>query len=168
MELLPIEADEFVAIYAAMEEAFPREERRDRKAAETLLSNPCYRVYHAVQDGLRVGFITLWELADFIFVEHFVIYPPFRCKGYGAEVLAALQTRYFRIVLEAEHPETLLAARRLAFYGRCGFVQNDYPYLQPSYHGEAEGVPLVLLSYPTKLKAPDVAVRQIYQTVYKQ
>ena len=167
MELLLMVAGDFAGIYNAMVEAFPREERRDRVTAEALLSTPCYRIYHAVRQGVRVGFIALWELGDFVFVEHFVIYPIFRCRGYGAQVLACLKERYTSIVLEAEHPETEIAVRRLAFYERCGFVKNSYPYLQPSYHGEAP-VPLVLMSYPTALTAPEAAVRQIHQTVYMQ
>ncbi len=167
MELLTAVAADFDAVYDAMEEAFPYEERRDREGARALLTEPCYYIFHAIKDGKRVGFITVWELEGFAFAEHFVIYPAYRNRGYGAEVMGLLQARYPYIVLEVEHPNTPLAARRLAFYGRLGFAVNEYPYLQPSYHGGA-GVPLVLMSYPVALSCPDEIKRRIYKEVYKQ
>ena len=166
MELYPADFADFDGIYDAMEEAFPLEERRDRKAARALLENPRYRIYHTVQDGVQTGFIALWELDGVTFLEHFVTYPACRNKGYGAQVLEILKAKYPVIVLEAEHPLTPIAARRLAFYKRLGFVANEYLYLQPSYHGEAAGVPLVLMSYPVALVDPTPVVKVLYREVY--
>ncbi|MBQ3063459.1 MAG: GNAT family N-acetyltransferase [Clostridia bacterium] len=168
MELIPIWATDFDDIYEAMIEAFPYEERRDRAAARALLDEPAYRIFHTVRDGVRVGFITVWELGDIAFAEHFVTYPAYRNKGYGAQVIARLQGLYPQIVLEVEPPDTPLAARRMAFYGRTGFVANDYPYLQPSYHGARAGVPLVLMSYPEALVNPEAIAARLYKEVYKQ
>ena len=166
MELAEIKKEDFDGIYRAMCEAFPYEERRDREAAEVLLQSPRYRVYHTVQDGVPVGFVTLWLLEDFTFLEHFVTYPAYRCRGYGSLVLAVLKERYGRLLLEAEPPDTPLAARRQRFYQREGFLVNPYPYVQPSYHGEGTGVPLVLMSYPAPLAAPEAAVSRLYREVY--
>ncbi len=167
MELLPIRADDFDGVYDAMAETFPLAERRDREAARALLFEPRYRMLHTVQEGMRVGFVTVWELDGLTFVEHFVTYPMYRNKGCGARVIALLQARYPRLVLEAERPDTPLAARRLAFYRRCGFACNEYPYVQPPYHGEAVGVPLVLMSYPTVLENPASVKEKLYREVYR-
>ena len=167
MKLLEINEQEFEGIYDAMREAFPYEERRDRAAARALLATPNYRVFHTVEKDERVGFVALWELDGLTFVEHFVTYRPYRNQGLGRQALSVLQARYPALVLEAEHPETEMATRRLAFYARAGFVRNDYPYLQPSYHG-SEGVPLILLSYPAALADPAAIAKLLKRAVYGQ
>lgn len=167
MRLLEINKQEFEGIYAAMCEAFPYEERRDLAAARALLDTPSYHIFHTVAGDERVGFVALWELDGLTFLEHFVTYQAYRNRGFGSQVLSVLQARYPALVLEAEHPETEMATRRLAFYGRAGFVKNDYPYLQPSYHG-GEGVPLALLSYPAALADPAATAKMLKRAVYGQ
>ena len=137
----------------------------DYAALEAYQKHPAHV---AVADGVHVGFITLWKLDELTFLEHFVTYPAYRNQGYGRQVLALLKEKYPLLVLEAEHPDTELAARRLAFYGRMGFVANNYPYIQPSYHGESAGVPLVLMSYPKALENPAAIAQTLYKEVYKQ
>ncbi len=166
IRLLPVLPKEFDAIFDEMERAFPREERREREAARALLSHPAYRLYHTENNGIRVGFLGLWVLTGFIFIEHFVTYPAYRNQGHGAQVLTLLGQQYGTLVLEAEPPETEIAARRLGFYARAGFLQNDSPYLQPAYRAGEAPVPLVLLSYPCVLADPAAVTAQIYRTVY--
>jgi len=49
--------------------------------------------------------------------------------------------------LEAELPETELAARRIGFYERHGFTVNaDYPYFQPALTPGGSPIPLHLLT----------------------
>ena len=166
MKLVAMGREEFPAVYEQLEKNFIREERRDRADAEAILECPQYTVYHAVEGDEKVGFITVWELEGFAFAEHFVIFEPCRNRGLGAEVLRLLAARYDRIVLEAEPPVGDIQRRRLAFYGRNGFCQNDRKYLQPSYRKGGEGVELVLMSYPDPVSDFDGTVSQIYQTVY--
>lgn len=167
MELIRVEKSEFAEIYAAMVEAFPLAERRPRAAAEALFSEPCYTLFHTVEDGVRVGFVSVWALDGTTFVEHFVTYPAYRGRGYGRLVLALLGEKYGSLVLEVEPPDTEMAARRIAFYRRAGFVTNDYPYIQPSYHGAGGEVPLLLMSFPDALTAPAETARLLYQEVYR-
>ena len=164
---MKIAAGDFDAVYREMEKNFIREERRDREAARALLSEPRYDFFHVEDEGERVGFVTLWHLENTVFVEHFVTYDTFRNKGVGKRVLELLAATYGTMVLEAEHPETEMAARRLAFYGRCGFHRNDIPYIQPPYREGDKGVPLVLLSYPNPLDDPEATARELYRSVYK-
>lgn len=166
MQLTTLQKEEIAHFLDALEEAFPPEERRTRAAARSVLADPRYHVHVAQKDGKRVGFITLWALNGFAFAEHFVIDPVHRNKGYGGQVLTALKQLYPRLVLEAEPPEDALKCRRLAFYRRNGFFENDIPYLQPSYREGESDVPLVLLSYPDPLKSPESEITEIYRTVY--
>ena len=164
---MPVTDAEFDGVFEEMENNFVREERRDREAARALLGEPRYTFFHVEDEGERVGFITLWHLEATTFVEHFVTYEKYRNRGVGRRVLSLLADSYGSLVLEAEHPETEMAARRLAFYGRAGFVKNDYPYLQPSYHG-GEGVPLALLSYPAALADTAATAKMLKHAVYGQ
>lgn len=165
MELLKIKKEEFDAVYDELERNFVPEERRDREEARAILDRPEFEFLHLVEGGEKVGFISLWHLEGFTFAEHFVTYEKFRSRGFGGEALDLLRERYPLILLECEHPETPLKARRVAFYRRHGFVENDYLYFQPSYHG-GEGVPLILMSCPTLLDDFDAAVCEIYAKVY--
>ena len=166
MRLVPVSDAEFDGVFDEMENNFIKEERRDREAARVLLGESRYTFFHVEDEGERVGFVTLWRLESTTFVEHFVTYEGYRNRGVGRRVLALLADTYGSLVLEAEHPETEMAARRLGFYGRCGFHRNDLPYIQPPYRDGGDGVPLILLSYPDPLADPRATAGEIYKTVY--
>ena len=52
-----------------------------------------------------------------------------------------------RACLEAELPETELAARRIGFYERHGFTVNTgYPYFQPALAPDGDPLPMHLLT----------------------
>lgn len=168
MDFVKVKKEEFDAIYQAMQSSFILDEIRDYRDALAVLENEAYSIYHIVEQGERIGFISLWDLGDFIFAEHFVIYEPFRNQGYGGRAIDAVTDRFGAVVLEAEPPETDIAARRLAFYHRHGFVSNDIAYLQPSYRQGGNAVPLVLMSYRQLLSQPQAVVAKIYNTVYQK
>ena len=168
MHLHRVQPCEFEALYKELEKNFIAAERRDFADAKALLSHPQFAAYHTVENGVRIGFVTLWTLSGMTFAEHFVTYEPFRNKGYGARVLELLKKDFAPLVLEAEPPETELAARRLAFYRRNGFCENAIPYLQPAYRKGEKDVPLVLMSYPHTLQEPAQTVKEIYRVVYER
>ena len=57
--------------------------------------------------------MALWDFDDFVFFEHFAVDPACRNGGIGGQMLDALLARYDKpACLEAELPETELAARR--------------------------------------------------------
>ncbi len=166
MQLLPVSSLEFDTVYDALEEAFPREERRDRQAARLLLTTSAYSLLHVVEEGERRGCVGLWELPGFTFIEHLLTYPAYRNMGLGARVLGALAEGGRPLVLEAEPPISPLAVRRLSFYARCGFHRDPLAYLQPPYREEDEPTPLVLLSYPAPLADARAVAATLYREVY--
>jgi len=157
---------DFDRIYSEMEKSFIPDEIREKDEAFKVLSKKEYIIYIFKENGEDVGFITIWELDNFAFAEHFVIFENYRNSGYGSRAIKLLQEKYPAIILEVEHPEDELKARRIVFYKRLGFLQNDYPYIQPSYRKGGEGVPLILMSYPNALDNCEKAVKDIYSSVY--
>jgi len=168
LSLVKADISEFDFVYDALERNFIPEERRDREDALALLMKGAYTVYHILDEAERVGFITVWELSDSGFIEHFVVYEAYRNRGYGASALELLKGKYKKLVLEAEPPTDGMPARRVAFYERCGFARNEQYYFQPPYREGGEGVELVLMSWPTRLDGFQVTVREIYANVYNK
>jgi GNAT superfamily N-acetyltransferase len=168
IKLIEIQNEDFDGIYAEMEKNFIPDELRDYTHARRVLDFPEFHIYHVENEGEKVGFITLWCLDGVTFAEHFVIYEKFRGAGIGAKVLPLLQQKFSPLVLECEHPDTPMQARRLAFYKRNGFCENDYPYMQPAYRKDASEVPLVLMSYPAPLKNPAETAAHIRREVYEK
>ena len=168
MKLQKATLDDFDGVYDALEKSFIPEERREREDAEHLMAEGKYTLFHILDGESRVGFITVWELDRFAFVEHFVTYEGLRNRGYGGAALELLKEKYAKIVLEAEPPTEGIAARRVAFYERCGFCRNPQYYYQPSYRKNGNGVELVLMSLPTVLEDFDDSVSEIYDNVYDE
>lgn len=167
MRLIKAQRKDFELIYTEMEKNFISDERRDKKDAEKLLDKSEYIIYHTEKDGENIGFVTVWELPDFAFIEHFVTFEAYRNKGCGGEVLAMLKEKYGALVLEAEPPQSEMQKRRIAFYERNGFCQNPQSYIQPPYRKGGRGVELVLMSFPSKLSDFENTVQKIYSTVYE-
>ncbi|MBE6645197.1 MAG: GNAT family N-acetyltransferase [Ruminococcaceae bacterium] len=167
MKLRKATVSEFDGIYREMQKNFIPEEIRDYESAREVMKEDGYSLYHVLCDDIRVGFITVWELSEFAFVEHFVIYADFRNKGLGERTLALLKDKYDKILLEAEPPENEIKSRRISFYKRCAFHENIYEYFQPPYRKGDCGTRLVLLSYPNVLSDFESAKKQIYKDVYK-
>ena len=83
----------------------------------------------------------------------------------AGQMLDALLARFDKpACLEAELPETELAARRIGFYERHGFTVNaDYPYFQPALTPGGSPIPLHLLTTggvrtPAELRAIETLV----------
>lgn len=166
MQLTNINISEFEEFYRELKKSFIEDERRDFGNALRLFKDGKYEVRSIISDGKRVGFISLWHTPDFVFAEHFVIHEEYRNLGLGAKALCELKRLFSKIVLEAEPPIEEIAKRRLAFYKRNGFIENEGAYAQPAYRKGASEVPLVIMSYPERLENFKSAVSQIKKTVY--
>jgi GNAT superfamily N-acetyltransferase len=159
---------DFDGFYREIEKNFPLDERRDYADALTLFEDGKYEILYIWDNGINVGFITVWQLREFAFAEHFVIYENFRNRGYGAAALEALKKKYRGIVLEAEPPCEDIQKRRLAFYKRCGFVENDGEYMQPAYREDGSEVRLRIMSYPGALGDFSAVTKEILIKVYSK
>ena len=74
MEFLPITSagdHRIQEIYASYTTTFPVDEQRDQQQFLDLFSNPKVGFMSVVHESEAVGYLILWELGSFVFVEHF-------------------------------------------------------------------------------------------------
>lgn len=152
--------------------SFPEAERRDWNdiISRSRSENSPMNMTMVILDGAPVGFITSWDLKNYVYIEHFVIDPALRNRGIGAKALKRFCDGYAKpVVLEAE-PESLGedAKRRIKFYKRLGFYAfSDFNYIQPPYKKGLPSVPLILLS-SSKTLNPEEISSELHRTVYEQ
>lgn len=166
MRLIRADAAELKDIYATMTENFIPDEVRDYADMERLYGNGKYTVLHIEEKGRRIGFMSIWTLKDFVFLEHFVVYPDYRNNGSGGRALTLLQEKYGAVVLEAEPPAEPIQIRRINFYERHGMRVNPQYYRQPPYRETGSACPMKLMSYPELLPDFEQTVKEIYGEVY--
>ncbi|SHM10443.1 GNAT family N-acetyltransferase [Chryseobacterium polytrichastri] len=153
-------------IYNSYSSTFPEDERRDWDKFSSLFSNPNVKIISVLHDSKTIGYLILWELSHYVFVEHFEVLEEFRSQKFGSHITGYLFDNYPRIILEIE-PEHLNedAKRRYSFYQKNGFKLLDEMYVQPSYGEGKKPLDLWLLSNYTPENLKEVK-DEIYDIVY--
>ncbi|WP_228438135.1 GNAT family N-acetyltransferase [Chryseobacterium sp. 6424] len=169
MEYLRIPSfDDFRAqqIFKSYSDTFPVDERRSEAQFRALFQHPKVKVLSVLKDLDYIGYLIVWELTHFVFIEHFEIFSDFRSMKYGSEIIGDLFKQYSHIVLEAE-PADLddTAQRRILFYERNGFKVIDQNYVQPCYEVGKQPLNLWLMAnwQPTNI---EWIKEEIYDIVY--
>lgn len=160
----------FPSVYEKMKAAFPLEERRKYIDQLECLNDKRFNFFEITENNHAVGFIAVWNLRGFVFLEHLAIDEDKRSGGYGSKAVELLKATYNKpIILEAEAPVTGQQIKRIAFYDRLDFKVNGFDYEQPSYHG-GEGVPLKILSFPNLLTTEeyDNFIKETRNSAYKE
>ena len=114
--------------------------------------------------------MAVWRFDDFAFLEHFAVAPTARNCGLGTRLLTELSRLLgCCICLEAELPDTPIAARRIEFYRRAGFTYHDDPYVQPPISQGKQPVPLRLMTQNGDgiACAPQTIKTVLYREVYR-
>ena len=150
--------------------AFPEQERRDNQfQRENTDTKENFHSCIITLSERPIGMISLWNLGEFIYIEHFALAQHERNKGYGEKVLKHItQSVEVPIILEVEMPDDETSKRRIGFYERCGFVLHTNPYIQPPYRAKDEPLPMYLMTYgklDMEKKYQQIKER-IYQEVY--
>jgi ribosomal protein S18 acetylase RimI-like enzyme len=131
-------------------ESFPLSERRPVETMLDLYKGDSHFVIAVtLEDNNTVGFLTYWDLDEFIFAEHFAISFEFRNGGYGRKVMDLFIKDVTKpIILEVELPTTILSERRIGFYQRIGFrLWESVQYQQPAYLEDGIAIPMKLMTY---------------------
>lgn len=167
----PIPEEAAVQLLSLMREAFPPAERRTDEEFRSLFSHPRVQVLCAQESGRLHGFLLVWVLDEFVFVENFAVQPAFRSLGLGSGMLRQLRAHFhLPVILEVEPPEDELTLRRVAFYERNSFHLNGCEYYLPCLHEAIErSVQLMIMSSPAPLSDGDcqAAIKELYSTVYQ-
>ncbi len=169
MEFLQITSSEdyrFQEIYNSYCIAFTEDERRDRDKLSLLFSNPKVKIISVLHETKNVGYLIIWELSTYNFVEHFEVFEEFRNQKLGSYITQYLFENHPRIILEIE-PEHLGedAKRRYSFYQKNGFSLIDEMYVQPSYGKGKKPLDLWLLANYIPENLQEVK-DEIYDVVY--
>lgn len=146
--LKPMKFNQFDCIYTMIVDSFPSHEVRTYEEQKGLLDNPKFHIY-VMEDavGAVKAFISVWDVANHGFVDHFAVSPQFRNEGLGSKILEELrQLLDCLLFLEVDLPETEIAKRRIGFYERNGYTLNPYLYQLPALTPESQPVTLGIMS----------------------
>ena len=118
MKLTRIDASHplFEASFTLYEASFPPNERRMREDHLRALQDADFSPLGAVEDGMLLADVFLWETEDFCYLEHFAVQPSLRGHGTGSTILRQLLTQDKPLILEIEPPEDEITCRRKHFY----------------------------------------------------
>ncbi|WP_288353425.1 GNAT family N-acetyltransferase [uncultured Bacteroides sp.] len=151
-------------------ESFPESERReDEPQRDNVDHNDAFTCYLIAEDTLQIGFITVWTLEGFSYVEHLATSPLVRNKGYGRKIMEELRNQFPKLLLlEVEKPVDEMSRRRIGFYQRCGFRLCEKDYVQPPYRKGGESLPMFLMYAGTDdITEGFASIRdEIYEKVY--
>lgn len=151
-------------------EAFPPEERRELEEFHRLLGTTRLELLLALEAGVAMGFLMVWNLPELTFLENFAVSPKCRGMGIGSQMLSYVTSHWGKpVLLEVEYPREELQRRRIGFYRRNGFHLNDtYPYRMPGLHPGDPALPLLLMSRPAPMTDDEArrAAALLYQEVY--
>lgn len=154
--------------------AFPSSERRSIEELKETIEKSAYMHFYAVYDDEKIaGFSIYWDFGEFIYLEHFAIFPEMRNLGIGRQVLHIIAQKTNKIrILEVEPNQDDLTARRILFYQRNGYSLASKNYNQPHYGKQGIGIPLWIMSSETidKEKLENyiaIIKRQVYFAFYK-
>lgn len=140
------------SLWALMEQAFPRAERRDAAWHHRALEDEDFHCCALNENGEFIGLACFWVNADFVYLEHLAMAEDKRGQGRGSSAMKQLQRDYakFTIVAEVEPPVDDVTRRRCSFYEKSGFIRLPDEHVQPAYHPDTEPVPLLLYAYDAR------------------
>jgi len=131
------------------EYSFPADERRDFDKLIDLINDVRFQLRGVFVDDDLVGFISLWDFSEFMYVEHFAIAKQLRGNGLGTHVLQnILDETPIKIVLEVDLPSDNISFKRIKYYQKFGFILCHEEYIQPPYGEGKDAVPMFIMSKP--------------------
>lgn len=140
----------FNEFYSLLKKSFLKEEYRSFEKQKSLLEKDFYKILFCKEGNKVIGIMALWELGEFLFVEHFAVNPDFRNGGIGSKMIKFVLDKYKNnVILEVELPYNDINKRRIAFYERAGFVYNGFEYYQSPLNDGDKPLPLRIMSCPS-------------------
>ena len=162
-----------VGIYpGVLAEDFPPEERRPLEWIRPLMDSGRYRVFELYDGELSVAYamVVQAEGERIWLMDFFAVHAPFRDRGYGSRLLAAVRSSLpdgSVILFEVDHPGCAAGAelekrlRRLEFYRRNGVTDTGARTRVSGCEFEILCCPSGALTAPDALAAIDRLYHQI-------
>lgn len=151
----------FDASFALYEASFPPNERRLRADHLRALQDADFFPLAAVENGMLLADVFLWETDEFVYLEHFAVQPELRGHGCGSGLLRQLLRADKPLILEIEPPVDTITCRRRQFYERSGLQTQPFDHVQLPFQGGGPIVPLVIMA-DRALTAPQCRAFQKY------
>ena len=109
-------------IFQSYSTSFPEDERREEDDFQTLFHHPNTEVIAISENEKVIGYLILWKVLDFIFIEHFEVFESFRGQNFGSKILELLAQKHPLLILETEPAHlSSISERRVDFYLRNYF-----------------------------------------------
>ena len=141
---------DFELTWQTYSSSFPVYEKRLLNSHKEALADSRFFANSVYDKGKYIGFIFYWILDSYIFIEHFAIKENYRNMNYGSKIIGKLisENARFTLLLEIDPPEDEISRRRLSFYSRLGFKNNDQIIHRiPSFQKNLGSYNLNILSY---------------------
>ncbi|PHO10676.1 hypothetical protein CPG37_02210 [Malaciobacter canalis] len=148
IKLESIETELFKATWSLYEGSFPSNEKRELSVQEKILKNQNYTALCYLDSKKQlIALLFYWKLGEFYFIEHFAVHPKCRGQSYGTKILNEFLKDKKNVVLEIEPVCDEQTKKRLDFYKRANFVENNYEHYQIPLKKDDKSIILTLLSY---------------------
>lgn len=137
--------------------SFPLIEKRNLEQQMKAFRNTYFNLLSFYKDDKYIGFLSFWNFPSYVYLEHFAINEDLRGVGYGAEILSELIKETNKvIILEIDPIDDENSRRRLSFYNKMGFIQNDFDYKVQSYQNKEEFYELIIMSSVRKISKDEL------------
>lgn len=162
--------EDYFFVESLLESAFPIDERRDRDCQRSYTDQNINFMANIISDdGNPIGLINYWDLGAVYYIEHFAIQSLFRNRGFGEGTIEQIKRELSDkpIILEVEISIGDIEKRRVNFYKRNGFKQNNIEYKQPPYREGGCCINMNIMSYNwnSELNVSEV-INELYSQVY--
>lgn len=144
-------SQQFLDLYIS---SFPDDERREWNSTIDVdsfcrMNQRHFHIIDVFVDDKFMGFVSLWNFDNFIYIEHLAISHLSRNKGIGSFILKFLISEINNnIILEVEPPIDDISIRRIEFYNRIGFsIIKNIHYIQPAYSDKRQPVALSIMTH---------------------
>lgn len=173
ISLIPVTSPDFPGfseIKLLYYRAFQPDERREVNDLVAQMGRPGFTLLMVQMYNMPAGLIALWQMSNFIFIEHLAITEQLRNKKIGETALKMIADNEEQpILLESANTHDITSKKRTGFYKRLGFEVIDDFYVQPSYSPEKNSLQMLLMSNrPLMPEKVETMVNEIHQVVYNK
>lgn len=129
------------------EVSFPVFEQRSEEQQLKAFDHMSYNLLIKTDNDTLVSFISYWDFAEYVYIEHLAVNAQMRGMNEGSKMLNDFAKIIGKmILLEIDPPINEIAKKRLSFYERLGYKTNPYKHLHPPYNKDYPPHELVVLS----------------------